>query len=1158
MRQWTPEQHTAIFSTGGTVLVSAGAGSGKTAVLVERAAQLILREQDPVSADRLLLVTFSNAAAAEIRGRIARRIEEQTVGELDGANPVLLKQKYLLGRAHIETVHAFCLSLIREYFSLLALPPDFGVGDEGALFGARQAAMAETLEAAYDEADFAPLAALYGKARSDRAVQGLVQSLYDFSRTLPFPEKALGEMAEAYQRETPFFDTPAGGQFCAAAAEKAVGVAAQLKAAAQIAREGGIEPYVPHLEGEAEAFSQLASLLRQCRWDEALAFAGGLGFRRLPTTRKADPAAKEAVKVLRDRAKKDWDSLLKRYLFATAEEAAAQRREAAPFVAALVRVTLDFAGRYWQKKVEARQLEFSDFEHLALQLLYDREGDKTALAAEIAGRFDMVLVDEYQDTSAIQDAIFAAVANEQKSNLFFVGDVKQSIYRFRQADPTLFLEKQKRFFPAGEGRYPMNVGLHRNFRSEAAVLQSINRLFATLMTEQLGELNYTQEEFLLPGAAQTGAGKVAFHLVDLSAGGTEANYVTNLVQQLVQGGFQVAEGEGTRPAKYEDICILLRSPGATGAAYAAALEAKGIAAVFDSDEELLLEPVLQPLLSALAAVDNPSLEIPLTAAMLSPLFGFSADDLVALRVAQPKGSFYGAVNAGQKGPQREKIGRLLGFLARYRRFAATKPVQLLAEDMLRATGYEDFAFAMEGGEGAGEVLSRFLALAAQYDAAGAGGLSGFLRYLDDLKESGRAGRRGAASAGRPGVRIMSVHRSKGLEFSVCILAETNRRFNRQDLNSPMLFHQDLGIGMQLRREQNLIPTLAFAAVRDKKQQELLSEEMRVLYVALTRAKSALFVTCGLKNRDITLPRLALPLYSGQLSAANLTGLQSPGEWMLSALLLQPEGKPLRALAGTPDLPLSLEPSGIEMVIALAGALAETENNQERRLPPLPPADPALVEQLLQRFAAQPEPPPPLPAKLSVSEVAKSGEDIVLERPSFLYPEGLTAAERGTALHAFFQFADYEKARRDPAAELQRLVAEAFMLPEMAASVDLQAVAHFFTSPLGQEMAKAREVRTEVPFLTEMPASQLGLVPPGSPEDAPVLLQGVADCILLHADNATLVDYKTDRGVDEGELLRRYAKQLQLYALALAKRLPVPIRRCVLYSFYLGKAVEVPL
>ncbi|MCF2556147.1 UvrD-helicase domain-containing protein [Fournierella massiliensis] len=1196
--KWTPAQQRAIEDEGGTLLVSAAAGSGKTAVLVNRALRLICRREDPIPAEQLLIVTFTNAAAAELRSRLAKGLSQavrEASGQGAGRQNFLRRQQMMLGRASIGTIDAFCLGLLQQNFRALEIPPDFTTADEGALYALRRQALDEVLAQAYQTPEFCAFADLYGKSRSDARAGETILRLYDFLRSLPEYRAWLRRSLQSWQEPCPVGSTPWARFLTEQAAlllEEALlyekGILEACAGAPGMEKLTG--SYLPFFEAEQAGLRQLLELARAGDYEGLGGALAGFGFAPLPRVntrpkKDAQPAevllcarmeqVKEQIKDLRQKAK-DLTGEVQGF-WENQPDFEEDRAAAAPLLEALVRQVEAFDDRYYALKLERKVLEFSDFEHLSLRLLWDGEkGERTELARRVSRNYRVVMVDEYQDTNRLQDLLYHCLANEEGSNLFFVGDMKQGIYSFRQADPEIFWEKRRSFAPMDPAvkdeaqTYPAQLALDRNFRSAAGVIGSINGLCDAVMSRRLGGVDYADsagERLCLPENAGSYPGGCEMHLV--SGSGQDASAAAARIRRLLEEGFPVREGEGTRPCRPEDFCILLRTRKSFGA-YVQALEAQGLEVYADVSENLLEAPAVRPLVSLLRVLDNPAQDVPLASVLLSPLVGMSLGELTWLRAEHPGGSLYTALlprhEAGQEepAPARQKAEAFRARLEALRRLSRTLPVDRLLEEIYADTGYPALVGAMPGGAARRDELRRFTEFAS---AMGEGGLSSLIRALDAMEESGQVVSPGAGALARPGhVSVMTIHRSKGLEFPIVLLADTGRAFNLSDQRDPVLFHRQLGLGLKLRGESGLYPTLAQTAILRAKKAEALSEEMRVFYVALTRARDRLILFVPYKQKEgaDALPRLlekparALQCAAGRESAAHA---QNMGQWLLLGALQNTAGAFLWQKAGL-EPPDKGESWPMELFM---------EDDQPPAARPAAPRhtarpDPELLEKLRQGMAWRypHEARTRVAAKVSVTSVVHREEkEVLMERPAFMMKDGLTGAERGTALHAFMEHADFELAQKDLQAEARRQKENDLLEEGLFEKLDFAGLERFFASDLFGRIRKAKRLLREYDFISAIPARQLAALPEDqqilSREGEQVLLQGVADLILIFEDHAEIVDYKTDRGKTEEDFVRAYAPQLEYYARAISRRLaPLPITRCSLYSFALGREICLPV
>lgn len=1143
--KWTQPQRQAIEDRGGALLVSAAAGSGKTAVLVERAVGMITQEQDPVSAERLLILTFTNAAAEELRSRIAVRLEQELRHRPQDTR--LRLQRVQLRRAFIGTIDAFCLQLVREHFSLLGLAPDIGVGDESVLENLRQQALAQAMEEMHASPAFAQFAALYGQARSDAGAEQAVLNLYYFTTTLPQPQNTLAEFAAQYEQEAPLEETLWGRQLLWQGnqmLEEAVQLSQQV---CQLAEESeGLEKCRPVLEEDLVRLEELQQAAKQGNWDQTVEklrlFAPG----RLVAGR-GDAELREAIKTKRAVQKKLLDDL-KKYVFAcTVDEYRQDMQQAAPLIAVVCRGAQLFSQLYLEAKIQEKALDFGDFEHFALQLLQGENGERTPLAQRVSSMYDVVMVDEYQDTNELQDALYRCLAWPDGGNLFFVGDAKQSIYRFRQANPNIFLDKKAQWAPYGQSSHPATIDLGHNFRSSQGVIDGVNFLFQRIMSRQLGEITYGDTEKLIAGAPGGLEGRFSVDIIegDLEQ---EAAHIARQISEMVAHQIPVQDKEGLRPCQYGDFCLLMRARKHMPV-FLEALEQYAIPVVADLSETLLETPEVLPLIAALRAIDNPGDDVSLAAMMLSPVFGFTAQELAALRADCPKGRLYGAVTASSQ----ERFRQFVTQFRTYRTLATEVPVGELCETLADATGYLSAISAMEGGSARKENVQRFMLWAKTTAEFLRGGLSGFIRLLDNGK-----GPAAPTAKTVPGhISLLTIHKSKGLEFPFVYLCDAAHQFQLSGLSERVQAHTQLGLGLVLRSGDELYPTLPALAIRSRVIGEELSEEMRLLYVALTRAKQHITVSFASKDPEKLLAEkaeLAGEIYPG---AYGLMRQKNMAAWVLCAVLAHKDGIRLLQKKNIPaPLPVAGQASfSLEVHTPQAG-----QESLQRRFSLTAQPQPELVEALGQLFAQTPprQELAKVPAKLSVSALVKSGGESLRKRPSFMYGSGLSAAERGTAQHSFMQYADWQAASRDLPGEMQRLIEVGHLDEVTAKGVDQKAVQQFLQSPLAARILSCPRQLREYDFITSVPASR---IQPELGEELgrqQILVQGIADLVLVFAGHAEIVDYKTDGGVSPQQLIQRYQDQLGLYRQALQQRLGVPITKLTIWSFSLAREVDVPI
>ncbi len=1155
--QWTQQQHSAIYDEGGTLLVSAAAGSGKTAVLVERAVNLMLKQQDPVPADKLLIVTFTRAAAQELRGRINVRLAEKALEQ--PRNSHIRRQKMLLGRANICTIHAFCMQLLQRFFAQLSIAPNFGIADEAQIYELKNTAMQITLEKMYEDEHFCALSSMYGRAKNDNSISAAVAGLYDFAKSTVNPNKTLADIVNMYKDEQPFENTGWGSVLIRKALSAAQNALKLTKAARLIVSE---EPLLANYDialSEDESFySALCELLRQNRWDDALVYTSEFKNPSFKAVKGYTGEKADTVKALRKSAKKITDELKLSVFICTKNEFVIDKETALPMLIALTSAVKTFEQTFFSLKMAENVLEYSDFEHLAIKLMCDEAGEKTPIGRSIAAGFDAVMVDEYQDTNEIQSKIYSLLANEDESNLFFVGDVKQSIYRFRLANPEIFIKKRNEFAPYDGGKsHPATIILGHNFRSAQNIVDQINDVFTCLMSDKIGDVNYTSAEELKAGAQYNYNGTaMSIKFVDTGeeeVQNTDAGVVAATIAHMVNNKFLVREKNSTRACNYGDFCILLRTR-SNFKNYEAALTKSKIPFYADTAESFLTSKEITPIISLLKVIDNPGRDIEMAAALMSPIYGFTADDLLEIRSENKNGRLYSALLNSKM----QKAVIFCKELQFYRTLAANVPASELCAQIFSKSHYFTAVGAMENGAEKRDNLRLFTQFV---KGCMSGGLSALLRRIDSAILTGGA-QAGAANAVKGVVSIMTVHRSKGLEFPVCILADSEHRFNMRDISSPFLFHPKFGAGLKLRQKNSggLYQSAQHAAIASVQKGEALSEEMRVLYVALTRAKDKLIVTMPMKDPIKTLTNLTVELLgTGGASDFILSRQNSFGAWLSIFALLHPNCDDLRKFTGGALLPLIDVRGKLDADIVPADVLQEDNAPTQFVHTALP--DEKLLNSLLNIFDAykmRDYTMAKLPVKMSVSSLSHKGQEQTLSRPAFLYSGGLTAAEKGTAQHTFLQFANFENAKQNLEKEIERLVEQDFLDAQLANKLPRDAITAFLNADILRRISMADVVKREYDFLTTVPASLAFDELKKEHENENIYVQGIADIVLINGDTCEIIDYKTDKNKTKEDFVNTYSQQLKLYKLAIEKRLNLSVTACTIYSFANRQEISVPI
>ncbi|MCI2161254.1 MAG: helicase-exonuclease AddAB subunit AddA [Oscillospiraceae bacterium] len=1170
-REWTSAQKDAIEARGGPLLVSAAAGSGKTAVLVERVIKRITDPKDPIDADRLLVVTYTKAAAAEMRGRIADKLSELLEEEPDSL--FLQRQQLLLSRAHISTVHSFCQELLREHFSAVGISPDFRIADESELSVLQNETLDMILNLFYEKNDpvFYQLLDAFSAGRDDHLLRNILFKLYDFVRSHPFPSRWLREKAAMYDcqniRQSVWGDVIT--QFAQQTFSYAISITQHSTRLLESADEKLRAASMPAFLSDREMLEALLKSLQNDSWDDFSQKIQMASFERLSTPRGySDDSIKIAVAENRKEVKSGIEDL--KAIFAPSEaECLEDLQQLKPLVEKLFAILEEFHTALQQKKAERKMADFGDLEHWALQLLVEEtpEGyQKTSAAEEISNQFDEIMVDEYQDTNETQDLLFRAVSKDE-TNLFMVGDVKQSIYSFRQAMPELFLRRREKSaeYHRDHAQFPACITLDRNFRSHFGITESVNFFFRQLMSREVGQMEYTEKESLVCGAEYPERKDPALELDVLQYSAEETDHFLEAeCRRIAEKIFEwtatnsVTENGQMRPAQYREICILLRSANQYAPVYADELGKLGIPAWADAGKGFFDAPEVRAVLSLLQTIDNPLNDLSLLALLMGPIGGFSLDEMADIRAKSKDSSLFASLQkAAAEGNKR--ILSFLKQLSLWRNFAAALPSDQLIGALYEETGYADIVLAMENGTQRLANLRLLQERARSYEDSGHNGLSGFLRFLERLKNQGQdIPMAETLSESANVVRIMSIHKSKGLEFPIVILAGCSRKFHTE--KDTVLLHPQMGLGIQLRAagKEYRVKTLPWQANAILLRQEGMSEELRVFYVALTRAKEKLLLLCSEKDPEKTLSSLACKMgEKNQIPPFAVQHADCLSDWILLCALRHPDSKKLRELSSMDCKVLPCDASW--KVELIHDQPFEPEQNEACKIE-MPPADPKLLEELM-RYTQYQYPYRDLGAvraKTAASELAEKPfqkQYAAMSRPAFLGKKGLTPAERGTALHAFLQFADWKILKENAQGELERLIKEGFLTSEQANAVDLSAVMGFCQTSVFDRIQRSPRVLREYRFSVEIPAKRLDQKLTGSMAQEPVVLQGAIDCAFEENNGIILMDYKTDHVQSAEELWNRYQGQLLLYREALEKCLGLPVTECLLYSFALHKEIR---
>lgn len=1183
-RNWTPRQKNAIDARRGSILVSAAAGSGKTAVLTERVIQRITDKENPTSIDRLLIVTFTRAAAQEMRERISEAVSsllKENPGEVN-----LINQQMLLPSAQISTIDSFCMNLVKENFQLLGISPDFRTADESELKVIKTAAMDMAVESMYKDGgeSFRTLVEVLFRGRDDSSIEETMEKLYQSAISYPFPESRLDEFSKSFADDKSLCESIYGKRIIAHLKE-ILGYA--IESSDEILSAIGNDEILTKMLYDAVSTDKaqceyIVSFLDEGKWDEARRAVLNYSPVRqgnTPKSLKGDPLT-ERLTEMRKKNKKRI-SELSSFMCTSEEEYRDDMNFFLPLMESLVTCTKRFMENFAMLKKEKKLADFSDIAHMALSLLVNETEDgyeSTDLAKEISRNYDEILIDEYQDTNKAQDMLFTSVS---RNNLFRVGDVKQSIYSFRQAMPEIFLSLKNSFEPYNEEKdsYPAKIILGNNFRSRKGVTDIINFIFSQIMSEESGGMEYGEEDSLVASARynEKNEADTELHIIDTAKLDkfsenkvvAQAKYAADLINRMIADGYTVKDGDTERRATYKDFAVLLRAVGGDrGVTYADIFRKEGIPAFTEVSGKFLMSNEISLALNILRIIDNPKQDIPLLSVMMSPVFGFTPDEISDLKTETKTGVYEEDKRADvytcllRMKDKSEKVSAFLSRVSFWRNLSLCLSTGELVSEI-----YEDTALMpiFDAVDKSGTKRANLMLLsdyASAYEKSGYSGLTGFLNFIEKLRDkkqdmSGSLGISQQADV----VKILTIHKSKGLEFPVCILSGCSGKFNTMDLNDNIIISHKDGVGLMRRNPETFeqYETLCHNAVKLSLKNDLLSEEMRVLYVALTRAKEKLIMLYADDNplKAIGTMMNGINPCTQRINPVLVKEAYNYGRWIITALLRHPDAKALREEAGgTENAALYCE-SPLKVVMSEY----ETQSEAEKTVQKKERADEDFLKLIYERagYRYKYEALSKVITKRAASEVDRDFIDrdyFASKMPTFMYEGGLTGAMKGIATHTFIQFADYEKAKISVQGEIDRLQSLGVLSEAQANGINVKAVEVFFSSNLAERILTSENVMREKKFTIEVP---VGEIYPDEAEvagDEMMMIQGIADCAFVENGELVVVDYKTDRLKSEEAFREKYASQVLLYKRALQECTGYRVKETLLYSFHLGREIAV--
>ena len=1205
MQKLTPEQEAAVKHRGGALLVSAAAGSGKTKVLVER---LLSRIEAGDDINEFLIITYTRAAAAELRERIYEEILIRL--SKSPGNRRLRRQSMLCRGAQIGTIHSFCTDILRENAHIVGLSPDFRIIDESESDMIKAEVVEAVLDNAYEKESningFQTMMDIFTSGRNDWQ---LIQAILDIHRRLQSSPDLQSWVTKQCERlrmtDVKDISETIWGELLLDRLRSTVDFwqKEMLRLTDEI-KDNYPELYEKYGESLCVTNAGIDGFNKALAsgWDEAREFCA------VDFPRPKPISGYEAQKDIRSMCSKELKKCAEILIYGS-DDHIKDVEHITPAIAAFLELVLKFDEAYSQEKRHRRVADYSDLEHLTLDLLFDRGScERTHYAHAISKKYKEIMVDEYQDINAVQETIINMVSGGD-NNIFMVGDVKQSIYRFRLADPTIFLAKHSSFIEH-KGILGNNTGrkihLSANFRSQAGIINIINHLFAKIMSNELGELDYNENEQLTAGNVRKGKqgkkgkqgaieeeGKqqaepeVLIEVIDISGIDNEddeespekteceAQHVANRIKELVEGSSSLA---------YSDIVILLRSLKNKAGIYASALINVGVPVDIQENEGFFETIEITAVLSLLEVIDNPKQDIPLAAVLRGQLFNFTADELASVRTVSKRANYYDALiktaeSEVESAEFKEKIKRFLSSINELRDVMYDMPADRFLWHVYNETNILTLFSEMSGGTRRRENLVLLTEYALECEKNGFKGLFGFLTYINGIIKNYGEHKKGSGAHDRgslltDAVRILSIHKSKGLEFPVVFLADTAKRFNDNDLKQSVILHTDLGIGVKCKDMTRRIEytTIIRDAVISKLKQEMLSEEMRVLYVAMTRAREKLIITASYKNAEKEIDKIKkLPgVEHGKISPVVLSGMKSIAEWIITGT----QGYKGDDLRITRYNPLIQHQDHEKSVLTKDQADTQKERvttyKEEEKSKAISCDDCSLSKP--DNFKYPYPKAPDIPSKLTVTGLKELEADddamvapystppssrtslFTYSKPSFISKKsGLSASERGEALHTAMQHIEPEMCSCDDNVReaLQTLVKKGVMLPEQADAVDVRLITRFYSSDTGKRISEAKEIKREFKFSVLDPAEQYF---PGGGEDK-ILLQGVVDCYFEEANEIVVVDFKTDKVSHEtaDDRARYYSPQIEAYAKALERITGKRVKERIIYFFAIEKS-----
>lgn len=1171
---WTDQQLDAInIDGGGNILVSAAAGSGKTAVLVERIVQKIANVRSNISISDLLVVTFSNAAAEEIKQRVHNRLD--SILHKDPSNIHIYKQKLDLSNASICTMHSFCLSILREDFNIIGLSPGFRVADSLEIRQLKQSCYSNIIENYYNISDnhFDDLVNnVCGSNSSD--LENLIISLYDFLMSIPHPMDYVNKVIQMYYTNGNISETVWGNYILDKLPILLSDARNLIENAVNLIQDDAdmVKAYMSMLMSDRELIETVFNLVNNRDYSSIFKLLFNYTFVRFPVVKNTDQEKKEMIKEIRDNVKDIFRDILKDFVICDNNHFIQDIKYTSSIIKLLFNIVIDFYNNYKLEKQHKNIVDFNDLEQYTIDILLKKQDGKlipTDACIKLSEKYNEVMIDEYQDTNQIQELIFKSISLS-KNNMYMVGDSKQSIYKFRQAMPEIFIRKKNNFiiYNNNNKQFPAKILLDKNFRSNILITDFINYIFKNVMHSEIADISYDNTEMLYAQREKlvNKSYQPELHILNLDSiqhsnkKEVEPLYIAQTIRRLIDDGFKVKCKDSFRPCNASDFCILLRSVDKKSQDYINYLNSHNIEVDCDMSYDYLKTKEINLIISMLKIINNPLDDISMLTVLMSPIFNFSPDDVAQIRLADKSISIYKSLINNYE--DYSKVSKFLDLVNKLIQQSSCLSIANLVQQIYDILDFEAIFGIMEGGSNRIDNLRAFKYFIKDYENANSCVLSEFIRFINNSNNNVGLKLLGKTNCAKNGVKIMSIHRSKGLEFPICILADCGKKFNFVDTHLNYMVDLNLGFTINIKNKEELrsYDTIACKALKISKKTQIFAEELRILYVALTRAQDKLIIT--MSDSDEKLAKLFQKIYinSNWTKGINhyfLSKLNCYKDILICSLfnhVCMAKLKNKYNVYNTGSTDISPEIQVLLINEILPSKCTDNLNVIYKANP-----DHKIIKEIINNINFNYNSSAKnIPIKLSVTDLAKQSnkDKIKLEsRPRFMINNGVTSAEKGSILHSFMQFVDFKNAIINLDEEISRLVTYDFLSQSQADTLNIGKIQKFLKSDLIKKIIKSSNVLREFKFryrCNDIDINYCGL----DKSLSGIIVQGIVDCIIINDHSVTIIDYKTDFTNSLNELSRIYNNQLYLYKQAIQQVFELPIKECIIYSLHLSKQISL--